>query len=509
MMVEGDPSGYFPPVMPPQEEAPAEAEESSQEEEAAEQEPEDTAGENPEESPDENETGEESTAEDPAEPGPDEEPPAEEWKAVTLAEFSGHLYHDPRVKVVTEDARAYVGRFRNTFDLIYSLSTNSWAALASGSFALAENYLFTTEAFRDYWEALSEDGFMMMEHQFYMPRLVSSLIDALEAAGVEDPRSHFAVYDLPKMRRNMILLSRRPLTDEIRNLAFGELTEEKFEDIHLLYPAPEGLEDNLINRIVLEGWKAVADSASTDISPTTDDRPFVGQMGLWKNFPPEERGQLVVLEVFGFPLSKIMIVIILGVVVVLLVPVNLLPYLARGENLRPVPWLYFFVIGAAFMAVEVVLIQKYTLFVGPSAYSIATVLLALLVASGIGSRCARAVGTVTAFLGIVAWILIDAFIFPDLVAALNDLSMPVRIAVTALLVAPLGFFMGMPFPKGVGGVGELVDWGFAVNGSGSVAGATGILLVAFAYGFPAALLAGASLYLVAFGLISLRTCWNR
>ena len=167
---------------------------------------------------------------------------------ITMAEFSGHFYRDPRVRVVSEDARAYVGRFENKFDMIYSLSSNTFAALASGSFALAESYLFTTEAFADYWKALSEDGFMMMEHQFYMPRLAASLLDALEGLGVENPREHFAIYDLPQMRRNMILLSRRPLTDEIRNNAFGELTAENYEQIHLLFPAPEDLQDNLINQ---------------------------------------------------------------------------------------------------------------------------------------------------------------------------------------------------------------------------------------------------------------------
>ena len=58
------------------------------------------------------------------------------------------------MRVVTEDARTYVRRHRGAFDVIYSLSSNTWAALGSGAFALAENYLFTTEAFQDYWRAL-------------------------------------------------------------------------------------------------------------------------------------------------------------------------------------------------------------------------------------------------------------------------------------------------------------------------------------------------------------------
>ena len=71
----------------------------------------------------------------------------------------------------------------------------------------------------------------------------------------------------------------------------------------------------------------------------------------------------------------------------------------------------------------------------------------------------------------------------------------------------LSFFMGMPFPKAALRVGELVDWGFAVNGAASVLGATMVVLVAFTYGFTVALLSGAALYLAAFGLLSVRRAW--
>ena len=48
------------------------------------------------------------------------------------------------------------------------------------------------------------------------------VLDALTSLGVENPRDHFAVYNLPSRRRNMVLLSKQPLTEEIRELAFGE-----------------------------------------------------------------------------------------------------------------------------------------------------------------------------------------------------------------------------------------------------------------------------------------------
>jgi hypothetical protein len=161
----------------------------------------------------------------------------------------------------------------------------------------------------------------------------------------------------------------------------------------------------------------------------------------------------------------------------------------------------------AFMSVEVILIQKYTAFIGASVYSIATVLLVLLLASGVGSRFSGRVGTRTAFLGIIAWLLLDIFVLGYLTGALAFLPIAGRVLVTALLIAPLGFFMGMPFPKATLRVGELVDWGFAVNGAASVLGATLILLVAFTYGFAVALGLGGLLYAAAFGLMEMRRSW--
>jgi len=429
---------------------------------------------------------------------------------MTCPEFSGYLYHDPRVKVVTEDARAYVRRFENKFDIIFSFSSNSWAALASGAFALAESYIFTTEAFMDYWLALSDSGFLVMEHQVYAPRLVTEVMDALKRLGVDKPTDHFAVYNLPQMRRKLILLSKRPLTDEIRYNALGELTPERFESVHLLYPpANDSIADNIYNRIVTEGWENVADTARVNISPVDDDRPFVAQMGLWRNFDREKMQKLGGYgDFYGLPLSDLILLVILAVVVVVILPVNLLPYLTRGAHLRAAPWLYFFCIGIAFMAVEIVLIQKYALLIGPSLYSIVTILLTLLVASGIGSRFSVKFSDGAVFFVIVGWLLLEAFVFKYILYAAGSLTLVPRMAVSALLIFPLGFFMGMPFPKGALRVGELVDWGFAVNGAASVLGSVLVLWAAFTWGFTVALTLAAVVYLLAYLLMRSNPSWR-
>mgnify|MGYP006278022701 CR=1 FL=1 len=425
------------------------------------------------------------------------------WRPVTVAEFSGHIYRDPRVTVVSEDARSYIRRFDRKFDVIYSLSSNTWAALASGAFALAENYLFTTEAYGDYWRALSDSGFMMMEHQMYVPRLVTEVMTALSDQGVEQPTEHFAVYNLPTMRRKIILLSKRPLTDSLRRHALGPLTPDRFDQIHLLYPASEdSVRGNQIEQIISEGWRNVQDTAAIDLSPVDDDRPFVAQLGLWRNVSGERLEKLPFYAEFtGFPLSKLVMVIILAVILLIVVPANLIPYATGGEHLEAAPWLYFFAIGAAFMAVEVVLIQKYALLIGASVHSLVAVLLTLLVASGVGSRFAREFSDRTAFSVIVVWLLADALIFKHLIYAAGGADLGVRLALAVALIFPLGFFMGMPFPKGALRVGQLIDWGFAVNGAASVLGSIGVLLVAFEWGFSVALILAAALYGVAWFLL--------
>jgi len=414
-----------------------------------------------------------------------------------LADYSGNIYNDPRVKVITEDARAYVRRFSNKFDVIFSLSSNTFAAFASGSFALAENYLFTTEAFQDYWNALSDSGFMMMEHQFYVPRLVTELQDALVNLGVKDVNAHFAVYNLPAMRRKILFISKRPLNDEIRNRAFGELTAGKFNAIHLLYPAADSLKDNLINRIVEQGWRKVQQESPINISPSTDNRPFSAQLGMWKNVRMSSLKTVKPYEFFGFPLSRIIILIILGVVTVFMLPLVLLPYLLPGEKLKMLPWLYFFTIGMAFMMLEIILIQKYTLFIGPSGYTLIVILATLLLASGIGSRFSDRVRDWVPFAGIIVWLLLDVTIFNLLKNYLGVLTVIPRMLITVILIFPLGFFMGMPFPKAVRRIGELVDWGFAVNGVATTIGSTIIILIAFNAGYTAALMIAGLFYLLA------------
>ena len=413
---------------------------------------------------------------------------------VTLPEYTHHFYSDPRVTVISEDARAYIRRQTSRFDVIYSLSSNTFAALASGSFALAENYLFTTEAFQDYWAALSDSGYLMMEHQFYMPRLVSEALLALDNLGIKQPKNHIAVYNLPKMRRKVLLMSKRPLETDFLQIALRDITSENFDDVHLVYPAVDSLQENIYQKIVDQGWEQVADSLAIDISPNNDNRPFAAQMGLWKNLSFDKDARLLPYEFRGFPLTKMIVVIIILVVLVLIFPITLIPYLKKGPGLSLNNYAYFAMIGFAYMSVELILMQQFTLLVGPSMYSVAAILMTLLISSGIGSRYSSTIESKMVFLAIIAWLFIDIVLFKYFVFLFGDFEQGFRIVATIILVSPLGFFMGMPFPKGVRHVGPLVDWSFAVNGAASVLGSTVTILIVISWGYSMGLAVGLLCY---------------
>lgn len=423
----------------------------------------------------------------------------EDFNPVTCNNFIGNMYKHERVNVVTEDARTYIKQFENKFDVIYSLSSNSWAAMGSGAFAFAENYIFTVEAFEDYWKALTPKGFLSMEHQMYMPRIVSCVKEALINMDVENPEKHFAVYDIPKMRRKLILLSKQELTEDIIKNAYGKLETGNYNDKFILYPTNKS---NYISEIITKGYKALEDSSKINIEPATDDKPFIAQLGLWKNFNIKKLEKTSVLYDFsGFPMTKTLILSILIIILILFIPLILIPYKYSMQKLSGKAWLYFFMLGLGYISIEVILIQKFILFIGASFYGIATIMFTMLLVSGIGSSYAKRFSNKTVFIGIFAGLALIIILSSFAVNYLYNLPAFARAVISGLIVAPAAFFMGMPFPKGAIKVKGLIDWGFAVNGVASVMGSVLVMFIVFEYGFNLTLILFSISYLLAFILL--------
>jgi hypothetical protein len=172
---------------------------------------------------------------------------------------------------------------------------------------------------------------------------------------------------------------------------------------------------------------------------------------------------------------------------------------------------YYAAIGLAFLFIEIASIQRFTLFLAHPLYAIGVVLAGFLLFAGIGSGVApalerRLAGARVGALGLaIAAIVLLAVVYilalPPLFAALATLPDLARIALSLALIAPLAFFMGMPFPLALARLRSdaphLVPWAWAINGCASVLSAILATLLAMTFGTRMVVLTAAALYVLA------------
>jgi hypothetical protein len=156
--------------------------------------------------------------------------------------------------------------------------------------------------------------------------------------------------------------------------------------------------------------------------------------------------------------------------------------------------LYFGLVGIAFLFIEIAWIQRLQLFLGHPVYATTAVLVAFLLFAGLGSlwaqRRSRAEVRWVLIIAVLAILLASlAYIFymPSLLDAVADLPLAARGGVVLVLLAPLAFAMGIPFPSGLRRLGdssdELIPWAWGINGIASVVSAASAPLLAMEIGF--------------------------
>jgi hypothetical protein len=249
-----------------------------------------------------------------------------------------------------------------------------------------------------------------------------------------------------------------------------------------------------------------------DIEPATDDRPFFYHFFRWRSLPEllalPARGGLAMLE-WGY----VMLAVGFAQALLLSFALILAPLLGHKAvapaRLQRGVLIYFLCLGLAFLFVEIAFIQKFILFLGHPLYAVAVVLAGFLIFSGVGSRFSsilefrlRVLSPITvASAAIVALAAIYLLVLPSLLAGLAGLDDSVKVAVSLLLIGPLAFFMGMPFPLGLTrlarGAPDLVPWAWGINGCASVLAAMLAIWLSIHFGFHWVILAAMTLYATA------------
>lgn len=168
----------------------------------------------------------------------------------------------------------------------------------------------------------------------------------------------------------------------------------------------------------------------------------------------------------------------------------------------------FSCLGAGFMLVEVALFQKMILFLGSPTISLSVLLSSILIGMGLGSFTAGRKNTVSGirrlafFSAAILGVGVIAILFyPVILEQFLSQSRLLRGVVTFVLVLPLGFVMGVPFPTCIGlmkkyELDEYIPWMYGVNGALSILGSILSVVLSMIYGFSYAFFVGLSLYLL-------------
>lgn len=440
-----------------------------------------------------------------------------------FADFAGDLYLQPRVTVYKSEARGFITASRDHYDLIQVALLDSFSASSAGLYALSENYLYTVEAFSQYLYRLMPGGILSITRWTRTPprdglKIFATAVAALKASGVTNPEQHLAM--IRSWNTSTLLVKRGTFDDQAIEKLKSFCNVRSFDLVY--YPGINRDEANLFNQLP-EPWffdgvqrllgpqsAAFMDDYKFNIHPATDDRPYFSQFLKWRTLPEllelSKRGGMPLLE-WGYLVLIVTLAVAL-VVSFLLVLLPLIPGRSNGlwsggQNWRTI--VYFSAIGTAFMFIEIAFIQKFIQFLHHPLYAVSVVLCAFLVFAGMGSKTSskwhkqmtiRGMGVIIGGLS-----LLYLFLLPVIFDSLVRIPVVFKIPISVMLIAPLAFLMGTPFPLGLDVVSKKlpvsVPWAWAINGCASVVGAIVATLLAIHFGFMVVVAAAAALYALA------------
>jgi len=434
-------------------------------------------------------------------------------------------YRQPAVREIIESPRSFLARDPGRYAVLHLALSQTFRPITSGAFSLSETYDLTQQAFDAYLDHLAPDGLLVMTRWLQTPpseslRALALLVQALRDRDVVDPAAHIVA--LRGVQTVTFLVRPRAwASDELATIrSFAR--DRKF-DIAL---APD-LQANEINRYNIlpqpyyeNAYQALlaADPPNVfyrdypfAIDPPTDDHPFFFHFFKWVQTPVILRTLGQTWQPFGgsgiLVLVALLILAALASLLFILAPVAWGRLRDRGADSTASNLslgrvlLYFAALGFGFLLVEIPLIQQSILFLGHPTLALAVVLAAVLLWSGLGSLLSPRVPWSLALIVLLIVIALEALLLPTLFTRLLPTASPVRLLLIFLLLAPLGLFMGMPFPLGLVWLRslapQLIPWAWAINGGASVVASILAALMALQWGFSLVLWTGFAFYLLA------------
>ena len=435
-----------------------------------------------------------------------------------FGDFTGHLDKNPKVTFVNDEARSYIARLKDKFDIIQVSLIDTWAATAAGAFVLTENSLYTVEAWEIFLKHLTPSGILTFSRWFHRDtpgqiyRLTSLASSSLIQLGVKNPRKHIIILKHTKQDApagiGTILISKEPFSD--RNLDIIEKIAFKMQFEMVLSPR-FSLDSTFATIASGENLNMFLKKFPINITAPTDDSPFFFNMLRIKTLFKREilKNQLININMQAvFVLVALLITVILLIFLCIIVPLILTTNKGTLRGALPL-FIFFAAIGFGFMLVEISQMQRLIIFLGHPTYSLSVVLFSLLLSSGFGSYLTQKVGNpistnsanLLLFL-LLCSLLIFGILTPYAINAFQGSITTVRISVAIGTLFPIGLFMGMAFPIGMKMAStrsaSLTPWLWGINGATSVCASVLAVVISLSFGISKTFWTGFSCYIVAF-----------
>lgn len=424
-----------------------------------------------------------------------------------------NLHRVPGVELHAAEARSWLATTDRRFDLVQASMVDTWAATSAGAMSLAENGLYTVEAWQLFHRRLKPGGVVAFSRWYEPPelyqtrRLVAVAVAALMANGVADPAQHVAVVGGGRVAT--VLVGRDPFSPADRQRLEALVDRLQFTPIAL--PGRGARDPAMAAALRARSVAELAElgEGAASHAPTWDRSPYFFSAVPLRRLPLALSGDLVV----GSARATLVLLCFSAAAAVLAVLTVLLPAwragaggagsLASGTHVA--------LLGMGFMLAELGAMQRLSLLLGHPAYSLVVVLGVLLVASGLGSLASerlpargpwrRAPAALAA-----AVVLAYALASEGLVSSSMGLPFGSRVALSVGLLFPLGLALGGCLPAAFraargAGLEAALPWLWAVNGASSVLASFLAVLVSMELGIPACVAASGLAYLAAAALV--------
>jgi spermidine synthase/MFS family permease len=446
-----------------------------------------------------------------------------------FADYAGPVYRHPGTRLHIAEARDFLSHTDEHYELMQMALIDAAGASASGLYALNESYLYTREAMALYLSRLAPGGYLSITRWIKLPprdtlKLFATALQTLREMGVSQPQRHLVL--IRSWQTGTLLIKNGPFSDtELDRVA--RFSEDRFFDLAYT-PRITEKKSNRYNQLAEPYFhsatqamargdmEAFFDRYKFDIRPASDDRPYFHHFFKWPVFLEalEMRGQggMALIE-WGYVILLITLVVtlLIGALLILL-PLAFFTGSGKAKANAIDPWrvvLYFFCIGLAFLFIEIAFIQRFLRFLHHPIYAIAVSLTAFLVFAGLGSNSCRELSsrwgerTVAklAIVGIGLLSMLYLLSLESFFTLLGNLPLGMKMLFSIVLIAPLAFLMGLPFPLALTAVkrdaAPLIPWSWGVNGYASVISASLATLIAIHFGFSSLILAAVAIYLLA------------